>query len=217
MHLIKRYSNRKLYDASDRRQITLDGIARLVRGGEDVKVVDNDSGDDITTIILTEILLERERQSTGPFSKSVLTGLLQAGTATLEQVRRTLTGTGIVHLVEQEMERVINTWIELGHMTEQEVLRSVESVIQRRRQTRGDSEDPSEERLALALQRAGVPTRAEFERLAAQVHGLNVQVGNLVEELRSKRQVIDAQPLPGQSPARPLEWPDRATAAASEE
>ncbi len=138
MHVIKRYSNRKLYDASDRRQITLDGIARLVAAGEDVKVVENDDGEDITTVILSEILVERERLSAGPFSKTILTGLVRAGTATLEQFRRTITGTGIVQLAEQEVERVINTWMEIGHMTEQEVLRSVESVIERRRQARGD-------------------------------------------------------------------------------
>lgn len=186
MHLVKRYSNRKLYDASDRRQITLDGIAQLVRGGDDVKVVDNDSGEDITTVILTEILLEREREAEGPYSKSVLTGLVRAGTATFEQFRRTITGTGLVQLAEQEIERVFNTWIELGHMTEQEMLRTVESVIDRRRKARGD-EGGAENQFADAVNRAHVPTREEFERLAAQVHGLNVQIGNLVEELRAKR------------------------------
>jgi polyhydroxyalkanoate synthesis repressor PhaR len=187
MHLIKRYSNRKLYDATDSRQITLDGIARLVTSGDDdVKVIDNDSGEDITTVILTEILLERERESTGPFSKSILTGLVRAGTATIEQFRRTITGTGIVQLAEQEVERVINTWVEIGHMTEQEVLRTVEGVIERRRRSRGDVDEVVEERIATALRRAKVPTRDEMERLAAQVHGLSVQVNNLIEELRKK-------------------------------
>ena len=184
MHLIKRYSNRKLYDASDRRQITLDGIAQLVHAGEDVKVTENDTGEDITTVILTEILLERERQSQGPFSKTILTGLVRAGTATFEQFRRTITGTGIVQLAEQEVDRVINTWVEVGHMTEQEVLRTVQTVIQQRRHARGDEEEDVEERISSALKRANIPTREEMERLAAQVHGLNVQVGNLVEELR---------------------------------
>ncbi|HLG73926.1 MAG TPA: polyhydroxyalkanoate synthesis regulator DNA-binding domain-containing protein [Chloroflexota bacterium] len=187
MHLIKRYSNRKLYDASDRKQITLDGIARLITSGDDVKVVDNDSGEDITTVILTEILLERERESTGPFSKSILTGLVRAGTATFEQFRRTLTGTGIVQLAEQEVERVINTWVEIGHMTEQEVLRTVEDVIDKRRKMRGDDDGFVEERLTHALKEANVPTRTELERLAAQVHGLSVQVNNLIEEIRKKQ------------------------------
>jgi polyhydroxyalkanoate synthesis repressor PhaR len=186
MHLVKRYSNRKLYDSSDRRQITLDGISRLVVSGDDVKVVDNDSGEDITTVILTEILLEREREATGPFSKTILTGLVRAGTATLEQFRRTITSTGIVQLAEQEVDRVVNTWVEIGHMTEQEVLRTVEGVIERRRRGRGDVDEMVEERIAVALQHAGVPTRSEIERLAAQVHGLSVQVNNLVEELRKK-------------------------------
>jgi polyhydroxyalkanoate synthesis repressor PhaR len=185
MHLIKRYSNRKLYDASDRHQITLDGISQLVRAGEDVKVVDNDSGEDITTVILSEILLESERNSTGPFSKTILTGLVRAGTATFEQFRRTITGTGIVQLAESEMERVINTWVEIGHMTEHEVLRTVETIIERRRKDRGDI-DGVEERIADALEKAKVPTRDEIERLAAQIHGLSVQVGNLVEEVRGQ-------------------------------
>jgi len=187
MHLVKRYSNRKLYDATGRRQITLDGIAQLVHAGEDVKVVDNDGGEDITTVILTEILLEREREAAGPFSKSILTGLVRAGTATIEQFRRTITGTGLVQLAEQEVERVINTWVELGHMTEQEVLRTVESVIDKRRKQRGDGSGLDEDGLQRVLRGANVPTREEFERLAAQVHGLNVQIGNLVEELRAAR------------------------------
>ena len=187
MHSIKRYSNRKLYDVTDRRQVTLDAVAQLVREGEDVKVVDNESGEDITTVILSEILLERERQSAGPFSKSILTGLVRTGSAAIEQAKRTLTGTGLVQLAEQEMERVINTWVELGHMTEQEVLRTVEGVIDKRRQQRGGSDGLVQEQLVQALKEARLPTRDEFERLAAQVHGLNVQVGNLVEELRARR------------------------------
>jgi polyhydroxyalkanoate synthesis repressor PhaR len=186
MHLIKRYSNRKLYDASDRRHMTLDGIARLVVSGEDVKVVDNDSGEDITTVILSEILVERERLSAGPFSKAILTGLVRAGTATFEQFRRTITGMGLVQLAEQEVERAINMWVEIGHMTEQEVLRTVESVIAKRRQARGDDEAMVEERLATAIKRANLPSRDEMQRLAAQVHGLSVQVNNLVEELRKR-------------------------------
>jgi polyhydroxyalkanoate synthesis regulator phasin len=166
--------------------MTLDGIARLVVSGEDVKVVDNDSGEDITTVILSEILVERERLSAGPFSKAILTGLVRAGTATFEQFRRTITGMGLVQLAEQEVERAINMWVEIGHMTEQEVLRTIESVIAKRRQARGDDEAMVEERLATAIQRANLPSRDEMQRLAAQVHGLSVQVNNLVEELRNR-------------------------------
>ena len=41
MRIIKRYSNRKLYDTEDKRYITLEQIAQLVRDGQDIKVVEN--------------------------------------------------------------------------------------------------------------------------------------------------------------------------------
>ena len=59
LRLIKRYGNRKLYDTSESRYITLDEIARLVRSGNDVKVIDNENGDDLTAITFAQIILDR--------------------------------------------------------------------------------------------------------------------------------------------------------------
>ena len=46
--LVKRYSNRKLYDTSESRYVTLDEISRWVKAGEDVKIVENESGEDLS-------------------------------------------------------------------------------------------------------------------------------------------------------------------------
>jgi polyhydroxyalkanoate synthesis repressor PhaR len=59
-YLIKRYGNRRLYDARKSRATSLEGIAELVRRGEKVLVVDGDSGEDITRRVLTQILLESQ-------------------------------------------------------------------------------------------------------------------------------------------------------------
>jgi polyhydroxyalkanoate synthesis repressor PhaR len=61
--VIKRYGNRRLYDASLSRCVTLDEIAQFVRAGEDVRVIDSDSGEDITRRILTQIILEAPNQA----------------------------------------------------------------------------------------------------------------------------------------------------------
>src|SRR6185503_13572006 len=50
--IIKRYSNRKLYDTRDSRYVTLLQIAGMVRSGEEVKVVDNSSRQDLTNATL---------------------------------------------------------------------------------------------------------------------------------------------------------------------
>ena len=59
--LIKRYANRKLYNTETSRYITLKGIADLLEQGQDVKVIENDSGEDITSVTLSQILVDTER------------------------------------------------------------------------------------------------------------------------------------------------------------
>ena len=59
--LIKRYANRKLYNTETRRYITLKGIAELLDNGEEVRVLDNETGEDITKVALGQILVDTER------------------------------------------------------------------------------------------------------------------------------------------------------------
>lgn len=59
--LIKRYANRKLYNTETSRYITLRGIAELLNAGEEVQVIDNESGEDITSVTLSQILVDTER------------------------------------------------------------------------------------------------------------------------------------------------------------
>jgi polyhydroxyalkanoate synthesis repressor PhaR len=60
--VIKRYSNRKLYDTQSSRYVTLEQIADLVRGGEDVRIVDNNTKEDLTSITLAQIIFEEEKK-----------------------------------------------------------------------------------------------------------------------------------------------------------
>jgi len=56
--IIKKYGNRRLYDTAGSRYVNLDDIARLIREGKDVKVVDAKTGHDLTRVILTQIITE---------------------------------------------------------------------------------------------------------------------------------------------------------------
>src|SRR6187402_2436176 len=87
LRLIKRYGNRKLYDTSESRYITLDEIARLVRSGNDVKVIDNENGDDLTAITFAQIILEEEKRRSSLISLGLLRELVQHGEDTLAQLR----------------------------------------------------------------------------------------------------------------------------------
>lgn len=58
MVIVKKYGNRRLYDTSDSRYVTLAEIAAKIRTGEDVKVVDAKTGDDLTAELLTQVIFE---------------------------------------------------------------------------------------------------------------------------------------------------------------
>jgi polyhydroxyalkanoate synthesis repressor PhaR len=58
---VKKYANRRLYDTEASRHVTLDGIRQLVAGGEDVVVIDDTTGEDITRSILLQVIAEQEQ------------------------------------------------------------------------------------------------------------------------------------------------------------
>ena len=61
--VVKRYSNRKLYDTKDSKYVTLLEIAELIRAGEDIQVIDNSSKQDKTEVTLALIISEEFRRS----------------------------------------------------------------------------------------------------------------------------------------------------------
>jgi polyhydroxyalkanoate synthesis repressor PhaR len=77
--LIKRYANRKLYDARASKYITLEGIRDLVRAGHDVSVIDNDTGEDITRVTFAQIIYEDEKRKGGMGSLPLLRWVVERG------------------------------------------------------------------------------------------------------------------------------------------
>ena len=119
MPVIKRYPNRKLYDTQAKKYITLDGIAALIRDGEEVQVIDHATGDDLTTVTLTQIIFEQEKKQGGFLPRSVLTGLVQAGGEHLSTLRRTLSSPlDLIRHVDEEITGRINALIYRGEMGE---------------------------------------------------------------------------------------------------
>ena len=77
--VIKRYANRKLYDMSESCYITHDEIATLVKDGEDVKIIDNRTKEDITSLTLTQILFKEEKKQRKTLPLDTLRTILQSG------------------------------------------------------------------------------------------------------------------------------------------
>jgi polyhydroxyalkanoate synthesis repressor PhaR len=84
--LIKRYGNRKMYDTKASRYVTLDGVTELIRSGEDLKIIDNESGDDLTAVTFAQIIYEEEKRKSGLLEVPALRWIIQQGGATLHEI-----------------------------------------------------------------------------------------------------------------------------------
>ncbi|MCP5468212.1 MAG: polyhydroxyalkanoate synthesis regulator DNA-binding domain-containing protein [Deltaproteobacteria bacterium] len=114
VRIIKRYQNRKLYDTINSCYVTLDEIAQMIRDGEDVRIQENRTGKDLTSVTLTQIIFEEEKKHKSLLPLSTLKNIIQSGGESLVGfVQKSLTSSvsSISHVsnnVRGEAERVID-------------------------------------------------------------------------------------------------------------
>jgi polyhydroxyalkanoate synthesis repressor PhaR len=179
MPIIKRYPNRKLYDTDAKKYITLDGIASLIRQGQEVQVVDHTSGEDLTALTLSQIIFEQEKKGGGFLPKSVLTSLVQAGGDTMNSLRRGLTAPlDLFRQVDDEIERRLQTLINRGELAKEEGIQLRTKLLNLGRRHSGIDEADLEQ----ALEAQGVPKQEEIQHLSHQIESLSAKLDTLLAD-----------------------------------
>ena len=84
--IIKRYANRKLYDTQHSRYVTLDQIAEMIRNGDDVKIIDNKSKEDLTSVTLAQIIFEEEKKQKSFLPLQAMRNIIQSGGESITQL-----------------------------------------------------------------------------------------------------------------------------------
>ncbi len=120
IRIIKRYESRKLYDTEESRYVALEDIAKWVRGGQEVKVIDNASSADVTAQILTQIILDEGKRGTSFLPSELLHDLVRAGEKAVATSVERVQGK-VDRLVQASMDRlapVRQAREEMGHLRE---------------------------------------------------------------------------------------------------
>jgi polyhydroxyalkanoate synthesis repressor PhaR len=177
MLIVKRYPNRKLYDTAAKQYITLEGIATRIRDGEELQIVDHATGEDLTTLTLTQIIFEQEKKQSGFLPRPVLTGLVQAGGETLSALRRTLASPlDLLRHVDEEIERRIQGLVKRGEMAEEEARHLRDKLLESTR-----SKPINEAQLERILEERGVPSTDEWQQLLQKLETLEDKLDHLSE------------------------------------
>jgi polyhydroxyalkanoate synthesis repressor PhaR len=173
MPLIKRYPNRKLYDTEAKQYITLEGIADIIRQGEDVTVIDNETGEDITTLTLTQIIHEQEKKRSGMLPPPILTGLIQASSERLNLLQQAFSSSmNYWHQIDEEIRQRVQNLINQGDLTEIEGSNLLNKLLSQ--EPKATEENIfSEQDIQQYLELHQVPTRDDIKLLYDQLEDLS--------------------------------------------
>ena len=189
--LIKRYANRKLYNTDTSRYITLKGIAELIEAGEDVRVVDNETGEDITSIALSQILVDSERESRS-VPKTLLSDLIQRGGDALYGALRR--GVGDASEGIEELQRNVRRFI---HARDEDSHRLSDWIAF----ATPDFDRVIQTAIERVFKLLDLPRRSDIDALNENLQ----RVADAVERLESARRPTAAGPAPGSPPSRNTE------------
>lgn len=111
--VIKRYQNRKLYDTVDSCYVTLEEIADLVRSGDEIRVIDNETQNDLTSVTLAQIIFESEKNRRNFLPIETLKKLVQSGGEVARDFMQRSIETGVKEIshVREEGRKFINTTV----------------------------------------------------------------------------------------------------------
>lgn len=106
--ILKKYSNRRLYDTQKSKYVTLNSVRKLIRSGNWVKIVDADTQQDVTAFILTQIVLEQARRKNTLLPVPLLHLVIQYGDNELHE------------FFEKYLQQVIKAYLECRHSVDKQ-------------------------------------------------------------------------------------------------
>lgn len=181
MHKIKRYANRKLYDSTDKNYITLDQIAELIKAGQEISVVDNQTGEDLTSTTVSQILARDKKIKNGDVVSSVLIQLLRKGGGTLVDYGKkyvSLWESGLT-MAEDEIDRLVNRLVKDQELSESEGSKLKKDLADRADDLKKWIGDKIDQRINHTLNLMNLATKDQVADLTAKIDALTQKVAKL--------------------------------------
>lgn len=187
--IIKRYPNRKLYDTQKSCYVTLDEIANMVKGGEDVTIIDNKTNQDITSVTLTQIIFEEEKKNKSILPLSALRKIIQSGQDFLQTTLNE--GAERVTHLRDETEKQLQRLLNRSELTADEYRNLLTDFFSTRQQNLEEFQHTIDEKVrvyvdkifrrdaAEAKAQSNPEYQSEIERLRSRIRELEEKVDSL--------------------------------------
>lgn len=180
--LIKRYANRRLYDADTSKTITLDDVAGFIKEGHDVKVFDNMTGEEITARVLGQTFLkvsmERQNQE---FNAFLMTVLIREATSNLSGflLRLIQGGIGSDTLTREKLEKIIQMMVDHGELHLEEKNNYYEEILSQLKDKKDSIERKKDEGIGI-LREYGNKEEKKIEELSSKLD----EMARIIQEMK---------------------------------
>jgi polyhydroxyalkanoate synthesis repressor PhaR len=122
MHTIKKYANRKMYDTTDKRYVSMEQLADLIKSGEEVSIIDNRTGEDLTSAIVSQLIGREKKDAAKAVSSRILMQLLRKGGGTLTDYAKKYASLwqSAFTMAEDEVDKLVNLLIKDKELSKSE-------------------------------------------------------------------------------------------------
>ncbi len=122
MHKIKKYVNRKMYDATDKKYISMAQLAALIKSGEEVSITDKKTGEDLTAAIVSRLIGREKKEKGTVVSPRIMMQLLRKGGDTLTDYAKKYTSLwqNALTMAEDEVDRVVGALVKNKELSRSE-------------------------------------------------------------------------------------------------
>jgi polyhydroxyalkanoate synthesis repressor PhaR len=188
MHKIKRYANRKLYDTKSKKYITLDEIAKLLKAGEEISVLDNKTGEDITAATVSQIFARTKKGQTDNGASNVMIQLLRKGPGTLVDYGKKYISLWdrALTMADEEIDRLVERLVKEKEITPSEGSRLKKDMLNRAEDMKKWIAEKIDQRVNEALDLMNLASKEKVSQLTGKIDTLTRKVQNLEKKLERK-------------------------------
>jgi polyhydroxyalkanoate synthesis repressor PhaR len=183
MHLIKKYANRKMYDTTDKRYISRDQLTELIKRGEEVTIIDNRTGEDLTAAIVSQLIGmdSKDKEKDSAVSSKLLMQLLRKGGGTLTDYAKKYVSLfqGALTMAEDEIDKLVNKLVKNKELSLSEGNRLKMEIIGYTSAMKGWISESIDKRVADVFDAMNLATNDDIRALSAKVDALAKKVKQL--------------------------------------
>lgn len=207
MRIIKKYANRKLYDTHAKKHISRDKLAELIKKGEEVTVIDNRTGEDITVSIVSQLIGLDNPDTDKAVSPRLLMQLLRKGSGTVTDYAKKYVSLwqGAFNMAEDEIDKLVGRLVKSKELSKDEGSRLKNEIISYTDGIKNWVSESVDKRVGEVFDAMNLATNDHIEELSDRIDALAKKIAQMEKPKKPAKKAprkiaAAAKPKPKQKP-----------------